>query len=297
MRMTAATLYRDALASMERSSERLLAFQQQVQSGKRINRPSDDPDALATAIGERAEVAAIEQYTRTSDSVTSRLTVLDTALSGVIDRLTLAQSTIVSAQGSTKTAADREAAAKTLEGIKDGLLSDFNTSFRGAYLFAGADSVQPPFVMSGGVVSAYQGATQEVEVDLDTTRTATIGMDGSAIAQGGAARDLFESLDAAIAAARSGDHAALGVASTEMQAAFERTTDAQMRVGTSLASIDSLQSQLSDRRLAGMARIAKLEDANLAEAITGLTQADASYRAALAATGRITQLSLLDFLK
>ena len=297
MRMTAATLYRDALASMERSSERLLEFQQQVHSGKRINRPSDDPDGLSAAIGERAEVAAIEQYTRTSDSVTSRLTVLDTALSSMIDRLTLAQTTIVSAQGSTKTAADREVAARTLEGIKDSLLSDFNTSFRGAYLFAGADSVEAPFVRSGAVVSPYQGATQEVEVDLDTTRTATIGVDGSAISQGGAARDVFASLDAAIAAARSGDHAALGVASAELQAAFERVTDAQMRVGTSLASIDTLHSQLSDRKLAGKARIAKLEDANMAEAITGMTQADGAYRAALAATGRITQLSLLDFLR
>ena len=82
MRMTAASVYRDSIASMERTSQRLLEFQEQVQSGKRINRPSDDPDGLAAAIGERAEVAAIEQYTRTGDSVTSRLTVLDTALNG-----------------------------------------------------------------------------------------------------------------------------------------------------------------------------------------------------------------------
>ena len=103
-------------------------------------------------------------------------------------------------------------------------------------------------------------------------------------------------LDAAIAAARAGDTAGLGQAQVEIAAAFDRATIAQMRVGTSLSSIDALQAQLADRRLAGKARIAKLEDADLATAITGMNQADAAYRAALGATGKISQLSLMDYL-
>jgi flagellin-like hook-associated protein FlgL len=46
-----------------------------------------------------------------------------------------------------------------------------------------------------------------------------------------------------------------------------------------------------------MARISKLENADLASAITGMTQADAAYRASLGATSRMTQLSLMDYLK
>jgi len=295
MRITAATVYRDASASIERASERLLEYQQQVASGKRINRASDDPDGTAASIGERAEVAAVEQYTRTSDSVTARLTVMDTALSDMIDRLTAAQVSVISAQG-TKTAGQREVAALTLEGIKQALLSDLNTSFRGAHLFAGADSADPPFTMSGNTVSPYQGSTREVDVDIDQTRSVTIGIDGSTIARGAAASDIFAVLDSAIAAARAGDAAGLGQAQADLAAAFDRATNAQMRVGTSLSSIEALQSQLTDRRLAGKARIAKLEDANLATAITGMNQADASYRAALGATGKITQLSLMDYL-
>lgn len=297
MRMTAASVYRDSIASMERTSQRLLEFQEQVQSGKRINRPSDDPDGLAAAIGERAEVAAIEQYTRTGDSVTSRLTVLDTALNDIIDRLTLAQSTIVGAQGSQKTDGEREAAARTLDGVKQALLADLNTSFRGTHVFGGADSIDPPFMITGGVVSPYQGSTQEVAVDLDQTHSATIGIDGSVISQGSAASDVFTVLDTAMAAARSGDAVALGQALTDIEAVFERATLVQTRVGTTLSSMESLKGALSDRRLATKARIAKLEDADLATAITGMTQADAAYRASLAATSRITQLSLMDYLK
>jgi flagellin-like hook-associated protein FlgL len=70
-----------------------------------------------------------------------------------------------------------------------------------------------------------------------------------------------------------------------------------MRVGTSLAAIDAQHLQLTDREIAVRARIASLEDANMAEAITGMNQADAAYRAALGAASRMTQLSLLDYLK
>jgi flagellar hook-associated protein 3 FlgL len=297
MRMTAATLYRDAGAAMEQAAERLLDFQTQVQTGKRINKPSDDPGGTAIAIGERAELAAVEQYSRTSDSTTSRLQVLDSALSDIVDRLSAAQTAVVGAQGSEKTAADRESAAQTLEGIKQALVSDLNTSFQGAYLFAGANSVNPPFVMSGTTVSAYQGSTREVQVDLDQTRRATVGLDGSAVSKGSAGADVFAVLDSAIAAARAGDKAALGQAVTDLSAAFDRTSMVQMGVGANLASIDALQGQLSDRRLAGKARISKIEDADLAQAATGMNQASQAYNATLAATTRIGQVSLMDYLK
>ena len=296
MRITAATIYRDSQASIERASQRLLEFQKQVASGKRISRPSDDPQGTAAAIGERAGVAGVEQYTRTADSVTSRLTVVDTALSDIIDRLTQAQVSIVSAQGSTKTPAEREAAAQTLEGVRQAIFSDLNTSFRGTYLFAGADSTSPPFVMSGNTVSAYQGSTLEVEVDIDEARAITVGTDGSTISQGAAAADVFAVLDSAIAAARAGDTAGLQQAFVDLGAAFDRVSAAQTRVGTSLALIEAQQAQLTDRRLAGMTRVSKIEDANMAEAITGMSQADASYRAALGATSKVTQLSLMDYL-
>lgn len=298
MRMTAATVYRDSAAALERASDRLLEYQRQVASGRRISRPSDDPAGTAAAIGERHGIAGVEQYARTADSVTSRLLVIDTALSDLIDRLTQAQATVVSAQGSAKTPAEREAAAQVLEGVREDVLADLNTSFRGTYVFGGASSTTPPFTVgAGGTVSPYQGAAQEVRVDIGDRREVTIGFDGSQVSLGAAAADVFATLDAAAAAARAGDHEALHQARVDLEAAFERATALQMRVGTSLNSIESQQVQLTDRRLAALARVAKLEDANLAEAITGMNQADAAYRAALGATGRMTQLSLMDYLK
>ena len=43
--------------------------------------------------------------------------------------------------------------------------------------------------------------------------------------------------------------------------------------------------------------MSKLEDVNMAEAITEMTHADAAYRAALGAVGTVSRVSLLDYLK
>lgn len=297
MRTTPATTYRNAMADIERASDRLLEFQRQVSSGKRIQRPSDDPAGTSQLISERADIAGVEQYQRTSDSATSRLIVADTALSDMVDRLTQAQVSIVAAQGSTASAGQREVAAQTLEGIRDALMGDLNTQFQGIYIFAGADSTNPPYVAgAGGTVSAYQGSTREVAVDIDKTRAVTVSFDGSAISSGGAASDIFAVLNSAAAAARAGDGAGLAQALNAIGAAFSRATEAQTRVGTGLANIEAQQPQLVDRRLAAGARANKLEQANMADAITGMSQADAAYRAALGATSQITRQSLMDYL-
>ena len=80
MRVTFNAQNRNSTAGLEDSASRLLEFQRQVSTGKRIEKPSDDPSATLGSIGEHAETAAIDQYARATDSVASRLSVV--AVSG-----------------------------------------------------------------------------------------------------------------------------------------------------------------------------------------------------------------------
>ena len=145
----------------------------------------------------------------------------------------------------------REIAAQTLEGIRNLVQADLNTSFRGAHLFAGTDPTTPPFVTDlAGLVGPYQGSAREMSVDIDETRSVTSGLVGSSISQGAAKTDLFSVIDAAAAAARTGDGHALAKAYADLRDAFTRAAQAQMRVGISLAAVAAHQPHLIDRRLA-----------------------------------------------
>ena len=296
MRITFNSQYRDAAAGIETASDQLLEMQRQVATNRRISKPSDDPSGAATAVNERAQLGAVEQYSRIADSVTSRLNVVDSVLTDVVAKLTAVQSAGHNALGSTKSDAQREAIAATLEGIRASLVDDMNATFHGTYVFAGAKSTTKPYTESGGVVAAYAGSTTEVDVDIAQERSVTVAFDGEAIAKGSATTDMFGELNNLITAVRAGNSDDMRTALGNLDGAFSRATSAQTRIGVAMNVIEAEQARHADTKLAGTARLSKIEDANMAEAISGMTRADAAYRAALGAASTAAKVSLLDYL-
>src|SRR5438128_11231936 len=191
MRVTFNSQYRDLQVGIDRSSETLLEMQRQVSSGKRISKPSDDPSAASAAVTGRNDIARTERYTQASDSVSSRLTVIDTVLSDMTGKISQGLTTALGANGTDKTALQREAAAQTLIGLRDAILGDFNTSFNGIYVFSGTNSSTPPYslapVTEAGV---YQGNADEATVDVASGRSAKVTYNGQSLAKGTATNDI-----------------------------------------------------------------------------------------------------------
>jgi flagellar hook-associated protein 3 FlgL len=248
-------------------------------------------------ISEKAAHASYEQYVQAGDSAESRLAVADTLLSDIIDKLGAARTSILSTQGSETTDAQRENGAQELASLRDAVLEDLTTSFRGTYMFGGAaGTVRPYSKDNAGVVQGYAGSTREVTVDVDRNRPVTVVFNGDAIVDGGDTTDLFQAFEDAIAAARSGDAEAAHDASHALQRAFDRATQVQSSVGTSLRAIADHTARLQEAGRGSTSRVAALEEANMAEAISGLQQAETAYNAALGAAASTTRRSLFDYL-
>jgi len=296
MRVTFQTQYKNGVDNIERAGTRLVEFQRQVSSGKRIERVSDDPTGAASALAERNQLAQIDQYQQTGDSAYSRLTILDTVMSDIVTKLTSVQSSATSALGSTAGVAQRTAAAQQIAGLKAALLDDFNASFQGNYVLAGTKSTTKPFVSTNGVVAPYAGSATEVFTDVGEGRTVAIGFDGGAIAQGSAATDLFTTLDNLVTAINNGDNTAINQGISDVNDAFSRVTTAQSRVGSAMSMLEAEKSRLGSAKVASQSRLSQLEDANMVDAISGMQQADTAYKAALAAMSAAGKLSLMDYL-
>ena len=298
MRVTFQATHREAAAAINKASERLLEYQRQVATNKRVERPGDDPSAAAAASVERANLASIDRYTEAGNSAESRLTVADSALSDLIQQITGAQTTVLAARGTQVTQTQRDALALELEGLRDAMLRDVNTQFRGQYIFGGAAATTQPYAKDGaGVVSSYPASATEVSIDVDAEHEVNTAFNGDALVRGADADGLFAVMARAITAARTGDEPALGTALDDLQRALERATTMQSRVGASLHAIEEDRIRLGETARAAKAQISSLEDANMAEAISGMNEADTVYRAALGATGQLQNLSLMDYLK
>jgi flagellar hook-associated protein 3 FlgL len=298
VRVTFKTLHDQGTAGIEGASTRLLNAQRQVSSGRRIDRPSDDPSASATSVVERSSVAATEQYQKAANSVLSRLTVADTVLTDLIDKLTAAQSQVLAAQGNPKTDQERETAAQALLGLREAIFEDLNTSFRGTYIFGGAAGTVRPYAKNGsGGIDPYAGSTREVQIDIDSDQSIAVAFDGDALARGSEADNVFTVLDQAVTAARNGDSATLTQTMGALERAFARATELQSRVGAGMRAVEDQTTRLTQIRITGQARVAELENVDMADAITRMTEADAAYRAALGAASKAASVSLIDYLR
>lgn len=295
MRVTFRAAY-GGIEYVNTAAEQLARARQQVQSGKRLEKASDDPAAMQRAIEGRAEMRAIETYSRTADSATAKLTTLDTTLGAIIDKLQQATVSAVSARGTTATQASREAAALTLEGVRDALAGDLNTTFRGTYVFGGTQATTMPYVKVAGVWT-YQGDNTPTRVEVGAGRTVAIAVDGEALAQGADATSVLDELETLIVAVRAGDNVGMGAGIDALGRAFTRATRTQSQIGVDEQSIFEGQLQLTSTRLAVLTRVSKDEDANLADAIADMNRADVAYRAALGAVGAASRTSLLDYLR
>jgi flagellar hook-associated protein 3 FlgL len=297
LRVTFNTLFRNSLRDVQRTGAEFARAQQQVSSGKRLQQASDDPSAAATGLRERNEIRSVDRYREANDSVDSRLHVVDSVLTDVIKSVTTAQTRGASGRSTILTAEQREAIALEIEGVNEAIYTAVNTSYRGIYLFAGADNTAAPYTKTGTTISAYQGDANVVSVDTSRTSAAAVTIDGGGMLQGGAAQDLFQSLDALATAVRAGDMSGIDTQLTSLDQAFNRVTAVQSRVGATLSALPAEKARLDELRRASDTRRSQAEEISLAEAISEMSRAQQAQQAAIAATGTNQKTTLLDYLR
>jgi flagellar hook-associated protein 3 FlgL len=287
---------RDGLFAINSTLEQMADARQQVTTGRRINALSDDPVGVVQAVGEHTTMASIDAYTSTADAASARLAAADTILNGFVDKLTASITTAAAARGSTSTPDSRAAYAQQLRGYRDSLLGDINSKFGGNFLFSGSEVTTAAYAQVAGVWT-YQGDAAPVQLEVEHGRLVSVTLDGQTLVQGSDPANLFTVLDDLATAIDNNDQAGIQAGMDALDRAFDRAVQAQSRVGIDERGTDDATARLAALRLASEKRRSGIEDANLAEAIAKMNQADTSYRAALGAVSSAERLSLLDYLK
>jgi flagellar hook-associated protein 3 FlgL len=126
--------------------------------------------------------------------------------------------------------------------------------------------------------------------ELGTGRTAKdIGLYGSS--------DLVGTLFVLTNALRGDDQEGAGLLLGQIDNSIQHLIDSRADIGTRGKRLDTLSSRLDSQKLTATQRLSEIEDADIAELASQLATHEASYRAALAASARIIQPTLMDFLK
>lgn len=162
--------------------------QEQISSGLRILRPSDDPVGAARSLGLSRRLSAIEGF---GESAAGGRDQLDAAASSLLDtsnQLSDARATLIEALNGTLAPEDRRTLAEEFGILRSQLLDAGNQRLGERYLFGGTRTATPPWeeLRSGGTTRVvYRGNDQEQRVRAGDQLEVAINLAGEAVFGGG----------------------------------------------------------------------------------------------------------------
>lgn len=179
-RVSSASRYDSAVATLQRRQAAMSDAQQQLTSGKRVNRPSDDPTAAARA--ERAFIAQqrIDSAQRSVSVSRNAMALTESALGQAGDLMQTAREKLLAAGNGSYSAGERKALADDLVALRGQLLGLANqTDGSGGYIFGGQGTTAPPFADQAGVGVGFNGTGGEGQ--LSASEQLPTSVDGNAV--------------------------------------------------------------------------------------------------------------------
>tara|TARA_R110002072_G_scaffold31735_19_gene97772 strand:- start:12992 stop:14236 length:1245 start_codon:yes stop_codon:yes gene_type:complete len=187
MRITTIQTFNRGIADIQRVSNAGNDTQAQISSGRKFLRPSDDPVAATRILQLNQEIVSREQYQRNIISVTNRLSLEDSVLTGASDVLQRVREIGVQLGDGSLSQEDRGFLAEEVNIRLGELLGLFNTKdANGEFIFAGYKGNTQPFVDGGGGGYKFQGDEGERLVQIGAT---------TYIASRDSGKALFEEVD------------------------------------------------------------------------------------------------------
>jgi flagellar hook-associated protein 3 FlgL len=299
MRITEGIISGRNLADLQRANAAVAKASQQVSTGNRLSRPSDDPQAVQKALNLRGDLAATAQYMDTANASQGWAQATDDALSDINDVLQRAREAVVQGGNGTMSQKDRNDIATQIDQLIGQAKASGNATFDGQYIFAGQKTDTAPYdpdgadTFNGDTGSIIRTIGPGVSVQLNGSLGSVLGngSDGKALQ---VLRDIAAHLRGGTAAdtnaLRTSDLSAIDASMADVSTARAEAGALSNRLTTAANRLTDLQTSTEKVR-------SGVEHVDLAEAISQLSSQQAVYQAALQATGSsLSQRTLMDFL-
>jgi flagellar hook-associated protein 3 FlgL len=295
-RVTNVVLSNTVLANNQRTLARMADYQEQLASGKRINRVSDDPVAAKIAMRYRAEDQQAAKHLDNVGKAIAFQNATDSALGEMATTMDEVKSLAVQGANGTQDAASRRALASAVDSQLARLVDIANTVQDGRYIFSGTAVLTKPFALAEDRSAVtYAGDLDTFEVAVSQAATATVNENGFALFQGEV--DIFRTLIDLRDALAENDPAAVADLMGSIDTAANHINDLHGAMGGRLQRLELTRNQLENSRLYVGELISDAEDADLPEVIAKMQLTQTALEAGLQSGARVIQQTLLDFLR
>ncbi|MFP7479049.1 flagellar hook-associated protein FlgL [Terribacillus saccharophilus] len=294
MRITQSMMSNSMLRNLSNSYGDLNKYSEQLSSGKKITKPSDDPVVATKGMSYRTEVRDVEQYKRNLSEAQTWIDNSDSALSNATSALQRLRELAVQASNGTYEEGQRGNIAEEVDQLKEQLATIANTQVNEKYIFNGSATNTAPVTINEDGSTTVNFNSNAVNLTLSKGVDVNINVDGNAVF----GEKLFSDLDNLSAALRSdGSDEDLDQYIGLIDENINNLVNERADLGARMNRMDLVESRLGDQELSATKLMSNNEDAEMEEVIMNLTSQEAVHRAAMSAGARIIQPTLMDFLR
>jgi flagellar hook-associated protein 3 FlgL len=290
MRVTDKMIFDRATAQTTRAQARVQDMVNENASGLKLEHPWDDPAGVAPVVAHRLAVKRFQAIETVAGRTSDELVAADSALSGVADVLTRARVLAVQLSNPNYSAEDRLSAAAEVRQLAQLTIGLMNTRVGNRYIFGGNLDDAPPFEADGSYVG--DDGVRRVEVFPGVLQDASIRADVMMKGAGGGI-DVLATLNDLSAALDSNDVTAVQGSLNTLDTSLTQVSVGRAQTG---AVMNSLDVAVTSSRLAAnheQTSLASITEADVFESATNLALAQRALEAALTASVRSFDLTLL----
>lgn len=285
---------------------------EKMNTGKEVNRASDDPAAMQKILAFNTSIEETEQQQANISSAIGRLNATSTVLSRVEDIMSELIEITASSQATSATSTERAAQAKEVDMLLQELVDLANTQYQNKFLFGGVNTTSGTCALSQpfniqtdadgvitGVIPNPRGINDIIYTEIMPNVDFPVNISGAAVFQPNGSGGLGDIFNIAIQLRdnlNSGDTDALLQRERELNNALVQVVDQNTIVGAYINRLEITDSTLEAMKTNEEEEKSQIEDADYSTIYMKYSTAELLLNTTLNATSTLLQTSLLNFI-
>jgi flagellar hook-associated protein 3 FlgL len=269
--------------SMNQLTSRQAEAQERALTGRKVNKPSDDPSAAAELARIRSSQHLTEAGIKAATTARGELELAEGVLAQAGDLFQTAHEIAMQGANASLNGTQRKDLAAQVGHLRAQLVGLANTQGATGFLFAGSQTASTPFSATG----AFSGDDHAHQVDLGSGPPMTVNVSGARAFTAAGGRDVFAELDALEAALNANDQAAVSNTLPGLESSREQLMTARSDAGLKLERLETTEEVLSQAKFALAKRDQDTGGADTYQAYSDLVTLGQSLEQAVAVAKRI----------
>ncbi|WP_339817955.1 flagellar hook-associated protein FlgL [Paenibacillus sp. FSL R7-0216] len=296
LRVTSNMMSNQVLRNLNRNLNKMSEQQNQLSTGRKINKPSDDPVGVTYALRYRSELSANDQYSRNVDTALGWLDTTDSVMSQAEDVMNRLKELAVQASTGTNPQSALDSISSEFQELKKQLSDLGNTQINGKFIFNGQTYNIEPYDSNDPASAETDSGAVEYTVGQGVTfQINTSGNDFFGEKNG--TDNVFSIIDRMVTAMSTSSFPDIAKEVENIDNRMNKMVSVHSETGARTNRVELMQTRLENENLGLTELQSKTEDADIAELMIKSNVSSNIYQASLSAGAKIITPTLVDFLK